>query len=83
MTRCEVTELPAEWCAHCTVPHKPTPPDPFEEAAEPFDTPDPKRGLWFTAMYSGLCSACGDRFEAGDEIRFDGGGGYECCGVIV
>lgn len=83
VNRCGVTELFIEQCAHCVAPSKPTPADPFAEAADPSDTFDPKRGPWFTALYHGMCSACGDRFEPGDEIRADGDGGYECCGVIV
>lgn len=39
-------------------------------------------GPWFMAMYPGFCSACGDEFASGEQIRADGCGGYlaECCG---
>ncbi len=40
-------------------------------------------GPWFAAAYSGSCSGCGEDIEDGDEIRADGGGGWErreCCG---
>lgn len=38
-------------------------------------------GPWFMARYAGECSACGNGFLSGDEIRADGAGGYEgrCC----
>lgn len=75
MTRCEVTDLLVEQCAHCTVPHKPIPPDPFTAPAS-------KLGRWFTSEYPGECSGCGDRFDGGDRIRSDGEGGWlaGCCG---
>lgn len=39
-------------------------------------------GPWFEARYDGECAGCGDEFEAGEEIRADGEGGYLCgnCG---
>lgn len=67
--RCSVTELLVEQCAHCR------PPAP---AADPFDEPTPKLGSSFEARYPGQCSDCGDRFDAGDEIRSDLSGGYIC-----
>lgn len=76
MTRCAVTDLIVEQCAHCVAPSKPTPADPFGTLAGAL-------GRWFRSMYDGTCSRCDDRFEAGDRIRADGEGGYEayaCCG---
>lgn len=39
-------------------------------------------GRWFDASYDGDCDGCGESFEAGDQIRSDGDGGWlgECCG---
>ena len=36
----------------------------------------------FPARYDGECDGCGAEFEAGDEIRSDGEGGWLCedCG---
>jgi len=54
------------------------------EAERLFDDPAerPGPGGWFEARYGGTCVECGDRFEAGDEIRAAGAGEYECadCG---
>lgn len=43
---------------------------------------DTNKGPWFSAMYSGECSAGYCVIEEGDWIRADGQGGYECenCG---
>lgn len=43
---------------------------------------DSSKGPWFSAMYSGECSAGYCVIEEGDWIRADGQGGYECenCG---
>jgi len=68
-------ELLVEQCADC----RPAPAvDPLGDPAERVGAP----GHWFVAAYGGSCSSCGDRFEAGDEIRAIGGGEYECadCG---
>lgn len=39
-------------------------------------------GPWFPARYDGECDGCGEPFDAGDDIRSDGSGGWlaECCG---
>jgi hypothetical protein len=39
-------------------------------------------GPWFEARFDGECDDCGAEFEAGDQIRSDGAGGWlgECCG---
>jgi len=71
-TRCPVTELLVEQCAHC----RPAPaPDPFDEPARP-------GGGWFEARYEGRCSHCGFPIEPGEAIRSDGEGGWLCsdCG---
>jgi hypothetical protein len=75
MSRCTVTDLLIDSCAHCRFPSAPTPPDPFSG-------PSAKLGRWFTSAYSGSCSGCGEQFEEFDQIRSDGEGGYlaECCG---
>lgn len=46
------------------------------------DVNDSSKGPWFSAMYSGECSAGYCVIEEGDWIRADGQGGYECenCG---
>lgn len=69
MTRCDVTELFVEQCAHCRkIP-----------AAERTTA---MYGPWFYAQWSGFCSCCGDGFASGERIRADGNGEYlaECCG---
>lgn len=35
-------------------------------------------GPWFDAQFPGICERGGEGFEAGEEIRADGEGGYEC-----
>lgn len=40
--------------------------------------PDPTKGPWFTAGYDSECSTCDGAIFAGDEIRANGYGGYEC-----
>jgi hypothetical protein len=37
-----------------------------------------KPGPWFSAAFPGICEKGGEGFEAGDEVRADGEGGYEC-----
>lgn len=44
---------------------------------------DIKKGPWFYAQYGGVCSAGGESVEAGDEIRADGTGGYECSACVA
>lgn len=55
--------------------------EPCKQLSDPAPTVeamDDTKGPWFTAAYSGSCSACFNRTEVGDEIRADGEGGYEC-----
>ena len=72
MTRCSITDLPEDQCAHCRKL-----PDPGAESSQHL-------GPWFEARYSGRCAECGERYHEGDEIRADGHGhgGYLCepCG---
>lgn len=48
------------------------------------DAPEEERSAnYFEARYDGDCDTCGRHFDAGDEIRSDGSGGWEgkdCCG---
>lgn len=71
-TRCTVTELLPDQCAHC----KPAP------VADPFDAPRQLLGPWFTAQFASECAACWGGIEIFDRIRADGRGGYLCtdCG---
>lgn len=64
-TRCELTELLADQCAHCRPkPAKPT----FE------------LGYRFTAAWDGECSVCDETFTAGERIgRILGGRGDYAC----
>lgn len=48
----------------------------LKRAGDPTDGPGP----WFMAGYGGECDSCGADYDAGDEIRADGSGGWECCG---
>ena len=67
--RCDLTDLLVAQCAHCCGHTLPT--------DQPADL-----GPTFTARYAGICAGCGDQFDAGDQIRADGAGGYLCddCG---
>jgi hypothetical protein len=67
-TRCAVTELVADQCAHC----RPVPDLPRSY----------EYGPWFEARFPGRCSQCQERTYEGDTIRADGEGGYLCeeCG---
>lgn len=47
----------------------------LKRAGAPTDGPGP----WFRAGYDGECDSCGADYDAGDEIRADGSGGWECC----
>lgn len=41
-----------------------------------------EKGPWILAGWPGECDGCGEEFDAGDEIRADGQGGWEakrCC----
>lgn len=69
--RCELYDLPAEMCAHCTG---------AEARARAEEKPEVRqaRGDWFEARYPGECATCGDPIRPGDVIRADGRGGYVC-----
>jgi hypothetical protein len=78
--RCDLTDLPADTCAHCR-----NLPDLGDETradrAHLLTLPG-----WFPALYPGFCSSCGERFDVGAAIRAVNGmpalDGYraECCG---
>lgn len=74
-TRCELTDLLVDGCAHCrgnTV-------SPDEEAAE--YTAVVNTGRWFHAVYPGVCICCGTPFTAGTPIRMEIPRGWraDCC----
>jgi hypothetical protein len=71
-TRCEITELPADMCAHCSDAAKPKAP---RRAPRP-------AGPTVTALYRGQCRGCGEPFSVGAQITHDpdtGGWVAECC----
>lgn len=70
--RCELTDLPADMCAHC-LGHT----DPELQAAK-----DRVRLLasgWIAAEWPGYCGHCGEWFDAGTAIRMDFIPRAECC----
>jgi len=73
--RCEISDLPADSCGHCT----------GAEARARADERDPVMpgSPWFRAAFPGRCSVCGEDIRPGDTIRADGWGGYRCeeCGA--
>lgn len=69
--RCDTTELLVDQCG---CPQHRSGQTPQEEAAE-----RRQPGPWFTAAHPGVCSATDVEFKAGDRIRADGAGGWECC----
>jgi len=71
IARCEISDLPAEMCGHCTG---------AEERARAGEHHQVMPGSpWFRAGYPGRCSACGEDIRPGDKIRADGEGGGYCC----
>lgn len=70
-TRCEVTELLADQCAHC------------RRIPDPGTEPEPRRdAVTITAGYPGKCAVCGDAFPPGTTITADPDGrGWvaDCC----
>lgn len=76
MPRCDITDLPADMCAHC-LGHK----DPEQQTLK-----DRARLLasgrgWIAAQWPGTCEHCGERFQPGAAIRMDVPAGWraECC----
>jgi hypothetical protein len=71
--RCEITDLFADSCSHCTGRGEEIP----ERDTAAF-------GPWFPARFPGRCSDCDKRTGPEDRIRADGEGGYLCedCGGI-
>lgn len=73
--RCDLTDLPAAFCAHClghTLPAGTYTDD---------DAPDDARlPVWFAAEWPGKCVCCGDEFKPGTQIRrATTGRGWQCC----
>lgn len=76
MPRCDLTDLPADMCAHC-LGHADT---------QQQTTADRTRLLtsgWTVAQWPGTCEHCGDRFAVGAAIRSHIPTGWraECCEV--
>jgi hypothetical protein len=78
-SRCELTELYEDQCAHC----RKIEPDPVR-TYYPYDSVDRvKIGVVITAQYPGACGLCGEHYEAGSKIGHAGEHGWvlvECCG---
>lgn len=73
MSRCDLTDLPADMCAHC-LGHKDT-----DQRAATDREALLNRG-WLAAKFRGRCSRCGEWYETGTAIRRDGDGWLaECC----
>lgn len=68
MDRCELTELPADSCAHCTGRTGDSPAESSPAAT------------WTEAQYHGRCTGCSQRILPGDQICADGEGGWLCAG---
>lgn len=74
MSRCDFTDLDTSSCAHC-LGHRDdqrTLLDRDQLLAQPG---------WLLAQYRGLCTRCGEHYQAGVAIRRDSAGGWlaECC----
>lgn len=76
--RCERTELPREWCAHCKTPDEYTRQVMAEKRRRERVRRPSLLGKWFKASYGGQCSRCDAKYYAGEEIRADypEGAGY-------
>jgi len=74
--RCEITELPADMCAHCRG-NTLTPDE--EAAAEHAELASTKP--WFHAVHPGVCACCGEPFTPGTPIRLHIPAGWRaaCC----
>jgi len=75
MSRCDLTDLPADMCAHC-LGHKDT-----EQQATTDREALLSRGNWLTAKFRGRCADCGEWYAAGTAIRRNDPDGWtaECC----
>ncbi len=69
--RCERTDLLVDQCGCRDHRGGQTPTEEAQERRPP--------GPWFVGHYDGTCSRCESTFRAGDTIRADGAGGWECC----
>lgn len=82
MVRCEITDLPADMCAHC-LGHIDPERQVLKDRAALLAT---ARG-WIVAQWPGTCERCGERYGAGAAIRASGairmdvptGWRAECC----
>jgi hypothetical protein len=72
LARCERHDISS--CADCRQPVAVTfparYPHDWEELSDTAAYGD-QRGKWISSQYDGNCRACGERWEAGDLIRFD------------
>jgi hypothetical protein len=79
--RCDLSDLPAESCGHCTGAEA------RARQAEATATHEESAGLgpWFQAQYRDECVACGAGIVPGDTIRANGRYGYLCveCGGLA
>lgn len=66
---CEVMEMTAAWCAHCTG-------DTLTEE----EIQEAELSPWFSSQWPGVCSTCREPFERGTTIRRDSRGWQaDCC----
>lgn len=76
--RCDLTELIVTECG-CRHHRGGRTPEEEARATRAARRGDGEPGRWFSSIYAGKCSRCGFGFVAGDRIRADGAGGWECC----
>ncbi|MCX5239769.1 hypothetical protein OG824_31670 [Streptomyces prunicolor] len=82
--RCDFTDLEPGMCAHCR-PALSAPLGAGAPSQRALAPPDAKtegaERPWFTALYEGLCAACGKPFTAGRQIRLETPAGWraDCC----
>lgn len=76
MARCDLTDLPADMCAHC-LGHQDPQQQTLKDRAQLLVS---GRG-WLVAQWPGACEHCGERFQPGAAIRMDLPTGWraECC----
>jgi hypothetical protein len=75
-TRCDLTDLPVDGCAHCR--GNTTSPD-DETTAEREELVN--TAPWFHAVHPGVCAVCGEPFAPGTPIRLEIPQGWraDCC----
>jgi len=76
VARCELTDLPADMCAHC-LGHQ----DPEQQTLKDRTSLLSSGRGWIAAQWPGTCEHCGERFQPGAAIRMDIRTGWraECC----